>query len=178
VEDRIAVRVGTLSKAVGTLGGFALGPKMLTDWLWNNARTQMFSTALPPAVCAAACRGVELIQSEPWRRERVLALAQGFRADLLQLELPTPPGGVGPIVPIVLGDAEVTLRVAKELEDAGFLVAAIRPPTVPPGTSRLRITLTAAHTGEDLQGLIAQLAKSAARLRSDADLLMKEDPHE
>jgi 8-amino-7-oxononanoate synthase len=166
VEDRIAVRIGTLSKALGTLGGFALGPTVLTDWLWNNARTQMFSTALPPAVCAAARCALELIESEPWRRERVLALAQAFREELRQLGLQTPQGGIGPIVPVVLGDAQETLQVAKELEDAGFLVAAIRPPTVPRSTSRLRITITAAHTEEDLQALIAQLAKSTKPLKS------------
>jgi 8-amino-7-oxononanoate synthase len=160
VADRIAVRIGTLSKALGTLGGFAAGPKVLTDWLWNNARTQMFSTALPPAVCAAAGCALDLIEAEPWRRKRVLELAQAFREDLRTLGLPTPEGGIGPIVPVVLGDTQETLRVAKELEEAGFLVAAIRPPTVPCGTSRLRITITAAHTEEDRQGLIAQLAKS------------------
>jgi 8-amino-7-oxononanoate synthase len=178
VEDRVAVRIGTLSKAIGTMGGFVAGPKVLTDWLWNSARTQMFSTALPPAVCAAAICALGLIESEPWRRERVLALSEGFREALSQLGLQTPNGGMGPIVPIVLGDAEETLRVAKDLEEAGFLVAAIRPPTVPRGTSRLRITLTAAHTEEDLKGLTNQLAKSTARLRTKAALVMKDDPHE
>ncbi len=133
VEDRVAVRVGTLSKALGTMGGFVAGPKVLTDWLWNKARPQMFSTALPPAVCAAASQAVELIASEPWRRQHVLALAQWLRDELARLGLNTPPGGVGPIVPVILGDANETLRVAQEVEAAGFLVAAIRPPTVPPG---------------------------------------------
>lgn len=178
VEDRIAVRIGTLSKALGTLGGFVSGPKVLTDWLWNNARTQMFSTALPPAVCAAASCALDLIEAEPWRRERVLALAQAFREELKQIGLRTPGGGIGPIVPVVLGDAQETLRVAKELEDAGFLAAAIRPPTVPRGTSRLRITITAAHTEEDLQGLIAQLAKSTRSLKPAAASVMKDTPHE
>jgi 8-amino-7-oxononanoate synthase len=178
VEDRIAVRIGTLSKAVGTLGGFVAGPKVLADWLWNNARTQMFSTALPPAVCAAAICALEVIETEPWRRERVLALAKGFRDDLKQLGLETPPGGVGPIVPIVLGDAQFTVKVARELDDAGFLVAAIRPPTVPAGTSRLRITVTAAHSEEDLKGLIAHLGKSMKSLRPENATCMKDAPHE
>jgi 8-amino-7-oxononanoate synthase len=119
----------------------------------------MFSTALPPSVCAAACRAVELIELEPWHRQHVLQLAKRFRQALGQLGLETPPGGAGPIVPVILGDPEETLRIAQELEEAGFLVAAIRPPTVPRGTSRLRITLTAAHTDDDLKALIGQLAK-------------------
>jgi 7-keto-8-aminopelargonate synthetase-like enzyme len=178
VEDRVAVRIGTLSKAIGTMGGFVAGPKVLTDWLWNHARTQMFSTALPPAVCAAASQAVELIESEPWRRQHVVALAQWLRDELAQLGLNTPPGGVGPIVPVILGDANETLRVAQELEAAGFLVAAIRPPTVPRGTSRLRITLTAAHAKEDLQSLIVSLAKSTKSLRSRTVVAVKEIPHE
>jgi 8-amino-7-oxononanoate synthase len=161
VEDRIAVRVGTLSKALGTLGGFVAGPRPLSDWLWNKARTQMFSTALPAAVCAAACRAVEVIESEAWRRQRVLQLAQWFREELKKLGLETPSGGEGPIVPVILGDAQQTVRIAQELEEAGFLVAAIRPPTVPRGTSRLRITLTCAHTDDDIKSLITQLAKLA-----------------
>jgi 8-amino-7-oxononanoate synthase len=153
VEQRIAVRVGTLSKALGAMGGFVTGPKTLTDWLWNTARPGMFSTALPPAVCAAACRAVDLIEAEPWRRRQVLSLARSLQARLVELELQIPPGSVGPIVPVIVGTADETLQVAGALEEAGFLAAAIRPPTVPRGTSRIRITLTAAHTEDDLDSL-------------------------
>lgn len=160
VEDRIAVRVGTLSKALGTLGGFVAGPTKLTDWLWNQARSQMFSTALPAAVCAAACAAVEIIEHEPHRRQHVLALAETLRHRLLELGLTIPDHGIGPIVPVIFRDVEQTLRIARELEEAGFLVAAIRPPTVPRETSRLRITLTAAHTEEDVESLTAALLNS------------------
>ncbi len=161
VEDRIAVRIGTLSKALGTLGGFVAGSEILCDWLWNKARSQMFSTAFPPAICAAACRAVDLIEQEPWRRAHLLALANSLRERILDLGFEIPPGSVGPIVPVIFGEIEQTLQVARDLEEAGFLVAAIRPPTVPQGTSRIRITLTAAHIEEDVESLVRCLAKAA-----------------
>jgi 8-amino-7-oxononanoate synthase len=178
VENRIAVRVGTLSKALGTMGGFVAGSALLTDWLWNNARPNMFSTALPPAICAAACRAVELIESEPKRRRQVLALAWSLRDRLADLGLETPPGSVGPIVPVIFHDVHETLRVAHELEATGYLVAAIRPPTVPRGTSRIRITLTAAHSLTDLDGLVGVLANVTKRIQSQATLATKESFHE
>lgn len=159
VEDRVAVRVGTLSKALGTLGGFVTGPTELTEWLWNGARSQMFSTALPPTICAAACAAVEIIEQEPERRRHVLALADSLRQQLLELGFTIPEGGIGPIVPVIFRDVERTLKVARELEEAGFLVAAIRPPTVPNDTSRIRITLTAAHTMNDVESLVAVLKR-------------------
>ncbi len=161
VEHRIAVRVGTLSKALGALGGFVAGPAVLTDWLWNKARTQVFSTALPPAVCAAACRAVELMEELCDRRQSLLALAHLLRYELTKRGLEIPPDCVAPIVPVIVGDAEKAVRTARRLEQAGFLVAAIRPPTVPQGTSRIRITLTAAHTEEDVHRLVSELARAA-----------------
>ncbi len=166
VENRIAVRIGTLSKALGTLGGFVSGSEILCDWLWNKARSQMFSTALPPAICAAACRAVDLIEAEPWRREHLLELAKMFREQILDMGFKIPPGSVGPIVPVIFGEIEPTLIAAQDLEEAGFLVAAIRPPTVPRGTARIRITLTAGHTADDIESLVRCLAKSAELFRS------------
>ncbi|MCA9071305.1 MAG: 8-amino-7-oxononanoate synthase [Planctomycetaceae bacterium] len=162
-EDRVAVRVGTLSKALGTLGGFVAGPSELTDWLWNQARSQMFSTALPPAVCAAACAAVEIVEQEPERRRHVLALAETLRTQLLELGLSVPERVIGPIVPILFREVDQTLTVARQLEENGVLVAAIRPPTVPQGTSRIRITLTAAHNREDVSNIIKILASSKGR---------------
>ena len=86
-EDRVAVRIGTLSKAVGCLGGFVAGSSVLIDLLRNSARTQMFSTALPPAICAAACRSLEIIRSEPERKETLHQLAELLRAELLHFDL-------------------------------------------------------------------------------------------
>ncbi len=154
VEDLVAVRIGTLSKAVGTMGGFVAGSAELCEWLWNMARSQMFSTSLPPAICAAANKAVELIQEEPWRRERVLSLARMLRLRLTDLDFHLPPNGVAPIVPVIFRDVETTMHIARTMEEAGLLVAAIRSPTVQWGTSRIRITLTAAHTEEDVDSLV------------------------
>lgn len=156
VESRIAVRIGTLSKALGSLGGFVVGSSQLTDWLWNRARTQMFSTALPGPVCAAAVAALEIVKQEPERRQRSIQLAEELRIKLRDAGFDVP-AGVGPIVPVILGSPEWTLAAAEHLAESGYLVAAIRPPTVPQGTSRLRITVTAACTREDLAEMVAAL---------------------
>lgn len=156
VEARIAVRIGTLSKAVGALGGFVVGSTELTEWLWNRARPQMFSTALPAPLCAAATAALEIITQEPARRQRVIALTETLRTRLRDQGFDVPPG-LGPIVAVILKSPEWTLSAAAHLETAGFLVAAIRPPTVPQGTSRLRITVTAACEEADLDGLVTAL---------------------
>jgi len=166
VEDRIDVRVGTLSKALGSLGGFVSGPHTLIDWLWNKARTQTFSTALPPSACAAAAAALDIIEREPWRRDHVHELAGRLRGQLQASGVPLVPQGVGPIFPIVLSDPRSALAAAAELECSGFLVAAIRPPSVPQGTSRLRITLNCAHSAEDvdrLAELLAEILSGAAQ---------------
>ena len=156
VESRIAVRSATLSKALGSLGGFVVGSQELTDWLWNRARTQMFSTALPVPLCAAALAALEIVNTEPDRRQRVIQLAEDLRGRLRDSGFEVPVGQ-GPIVPVILGSPEWTLDAAAHLAAAGYLVAAIRPPTVPQGTSRLRITVTAACTEQALSGLVAGL---------------------
>jgi len=160
VEHRVAVRVGTLSKAVGALGGFVAGPQFLVDWLWNRARTQIYSTALPPSVCAAAAKAIEIIEAEPFRRERVLHLAAEFRQQLNDAGIETVSSATGPIVPILLQTPDRAVQIARQLEEYGFLVGAIRPPTVPQGTSRLRITLNCGHSSADIRRLVAEL-KSA-----------------
>jgi 8-amino-7-oxononanoate synthase len=157
VEDRVAVRVGTLSKAIGSLGGFVAGPQVLIDWLWNSARTQIFSTALPPSCCAAACAALEIIRSEPERAARLQTLSDDLSSALYS-EVSLPPAVAGartPIVPVILDDPERAVRIAAQLERRGFLVAAIRPPTVPRGTSRLRITVSSGHEDRDLERLAA-----------------------
>ena len=158
-EHRVAVRVGTLSKAIGTLGGFVAGSQSLTDWLWNTARSQVFSTALPPVVCAAATASIEIIRTEPQRRQRLHALCSQLRSELSQRGIEPIANSVGPIIPIVIGDPERTVAVARELERRGFLVAAIRPPTVPPGTSRLRLSLTTAFDASDIVALANALSE-------------------
>ena len=140
VDHRIAVRIGTLSKAIGAQGGFVAGSQLLIDYLWNRSRTQIYSTALPPAICAAATAAVEIIQTEPERRQQLQHVSLTFREQLHSEGVEWLAGSVGPIVPIVLNEPNAAIAVASRLLNEGFLVGAIRPPTVPKGSSRLRIT--------------------------------------
>ncbi|MBX6312017.1 MAG: 8-amino-7-oxononanoate synthase [Isosphaeraceae bacterium] len=156
VAERVHIRVGTLSKALGSLGGFVAGSRRLIDHLIHRAPTLIYSTALPAAAAAAACEALAIAQAEPWRRARVRALGESLRRSLVTLGLDVIPS-VGPIVPVRLGAPERAVAWADRLRDRGFLVPAIRPPTVPQGTSRLRISLTAAHTEEDLASLVQAL---------------------
>lgn len=158
VEHRIAVRIGTLSKAVGALGGFVAGSQALIDFLWNSARSQIYSTALPPAVCAAAEMALTIIQTEPERRQRLHQLSDHLRRQLQNHDVAILPASTGPIVPIVLHDPQRAVQVAKRLEQGGFLVGAIRPPTVSQGTSRLRISMSTAHNEQR----VADLAHAVA----------------
>ena len=155
VEERVAIRIGTLSKAIGTLGGFVACSSSVRDWLWHSARTQVFSTALPPAVCAAAAKSFGLIRSEPERRERLMGLSGKFRK-LMAGRLSA--DGEGPIIPLRLEHPDLTLQIAADLLDAGFLVGSIRPPTVPHGTSRLRICMTAACGVDEVERLAGLLS--------------------
>ncbi|WP_298866244.1 aminotransferase class I/II-fold pyridoxal phosphate-dependent enzyme, partial [uncultured Gimesia sp.] len=125
---------------------------------------QIYSTALPPAICAAACKALEIIQAEPDRRRLLHA-----NAEFLRMELQNIPGvnvveSSGPIIPVILKDPDLTMQIAAELQQAGFLVGAIRPPTVPEGTSRLRISITCAHQRDDLERFLKALDRSLARI--------------
>lgn len=164
-EDRVAVRIGTLSKSVGALGGFVAGSHHLIAWLRNSARTQVFSTALPPAVCAAAVRSVELIQSEPERRTRLHMLSDLLRDELTRFGLVPLETSCGPIVPIILGDPAETVRAAQRIEQQEFLVGGIRPPTVPHATSRLRISVTAAFNEQDIRALAVAVMRAVSEER-------------
>lgn len=163
MHDRNLVRVGTLSKAVGAQGGFVVGSQTLIDWLWNRGRTQMFSTALSPAACAAAQAAIEIIEQEPDRRRQLLRHCEAFRSMLQDRGLQAAPQSRGPIVPIVLGDEATVIRIANELESRGFLVGAIRPPTVPRGTARLRISISTAHDESILTALANAISEITRR---------------
>jgi len=159
VEECIAVRIGTLSKAVGCLGGFVAGSRKLTDYLWNAARPQVFSTALPPAVCAAAVAALDVLERSDWRRKRLHELADRLRNRLKNGGIPIPANCVAPIVPVVIGEPSAAVEIARRLEQHGFLVPAIRPPTVSRGTSRLRISLSCAHSMDDVDQLAAAITE-------------------
>ena len=156
VAGRVPIKAGTLSKALGSVGGFVAGSRRLIDRLVNHARPLIYSTALPPAALAAARAALGLIGAEPWRRERARALGAGLRARLMEDGFDVGLSA-GPIVPVLLGAPERALRLSDQLRAQGFLVPAIRPPTVPPGTARLRISLTANHSDDDVSALASAI---------------------
>jgi 8-amino-7-oxononanoate synthase len=143
----VPLQMGTLSKALGAYGGYLCASAAVVELLRNRARTLIYSTGLPPAIVAAADTALALIEREPSYAARPLAKAKAFARGA---GLPEP---ASPIVPIVLGGAEVALAAARLLEEHGFLVAAIRPPTVPRQTARLRLTFTAQHPDDEVERL-------------------------
>jgi 8-amino-7-oxononanoate synthase len=160
IDGEIDVTVGTLGKAFGVAGAFVHGPATLTKYMLNRARSFVFSTAMMPGQAAAAREGVRIAQVEPERRDRVLANARCLHQTLRDAGI-TPLGRDADgqhIVPIVIGDQSTTMRVASMLASHGYLVGAVRPPTVPDGTSRLRVTVSAAHATAHIRGLVEMLA--------------------
>ena len=144
VEDRVDLRMGTLSKALGGLGAYVATSRAVADLLVSRARPFVYSTALPAALCAAAECAVDLVEHDPAPRERLWGHIHHFTDGLRALGLPAEPRSA--IFPVILGEPSRALDAAKRLREAGLLVKAIRPPTVPDGTSRLRFCLSAAHT--------------------------------
>ncbi len=157
VEDRVHIRVGTLSKALGSAGGYVAGDRRLIDWLANRARPYVFSTAPPAALAAAALAALDVVRDEPHRRRELLDRADSLRRTL---------GGQGwdvgssvsQIIPLVVGDARRAVALSQRLRDRGLFVPAIRPPTVPIGEACLRISLCWSHTGEMVDELVAALS--------------------
>lgn len=158
VEDRTDVRVGTLSKALGSIGGFVAGPRRLIDWLVNRARPYVFSTAMPAAACAATMVALDIVRDEPQRREQLLDRAASLRAALAEQGWDIGPSA-SQIIPIIVGQADRAVQLSAQLRREGFYVPAIRPPTVPDGQACLRVSLTFGHTEDDIQDLIAALAR-------------------
>ena len=143
--------MGTLSKAAGVYGGYIAGSRVLIDFLTTAARSFVFSTGLPPALCASAIAALEVMHAEPERGERALALAQRVTQ---ALGLPLAQSA---IVPVLFGTAERALAAAETLKEYGLLAVAIRPPTVPPNTARLRLAFSCEHTDAQVAALIAAL---------------------
>ncbi|HET9836140.1 MAG TPA: 8-amino-7-oxononanoate synthase [Rhodanobacteraceae bacterium] len=157
-QDEVPVLMATLGKALGGAGAFVAGSAGLIEGLTQFARTYVYTTALPPALAAATRAAMRIARTEDWRREKLVALIARFRDGARQLGLPLA-GSRTPIQPILLGDAETTMHAAAELEGAGVLVGAIRPPTVPAGSARLRITLSAGHEEADVDRLLDVLSR-------------------
>ena len=161
VETEVDVRVGTLSKALGCFGGFVVGNRQLIELILNRARTYIFSTAQPEAIANATLAALEIVQTEPERRQRLMKLSEQLRHRL------TVDGwnigtSTSQIVPIIIGAADPTMAMCDRLKELGFFVPGIRPPSVPPGKSLLRTSVTASHTRE----MIDRFCDALASLRT------------
>jgi len=155
--EQLPILVGTLGKAFGTFGAFVAGSEALIETLIQFARTYIYTTALPPAVAAASRASLHLIREEGWRRERLRALVQRFCHGAAQLAIPLLPSPT-PIQPVLIGDDQRAVAIGAGLHAMGYWVGTIRPPTVPRGSARLRITLSAEHSDADVDGLLEALA--------------------
>ncbi len=162
-SDDVPVLVGTLGKAFGSFGAFVAGSADLIEFLIQKARPYIYTTALPQPVAAATRAALRIAQREVWRRERVLALTDRFRRAAAALGVPIGDSST-PIQPVMLGSAGAAAQAQKDLMDAGFWVVAIRPPTVPRGSARLRVALSAGHTDDQVDGLAEALARVCARV--------------
>jgi 8-amino-7-oxononanoate synthase len=157
-EAQVPILMGTLGKAFGTAGAFVAGPEALIETLIQQARPYVYTTATPPALAEATRVALGIVEQEQWRRDRLLALVSRFRRDAAGLGLELMASDTA-IQPVLAGDVQQALAWSEALERAGILVTAIRPPTVPAGTARLRITFSAAHTDAELDRLLDALAK-------------------
>lgn len=155
--EQLPILMGTLGKGAGCFGAFVAGSEALIETLIQFARSYVYTTALPPAVAAATSAAIDLIGADGWRRERLRHLIARFRAGAEQLGLPLLPSPT-PIQPLLVGDARRALALSRSLARRGCWVSAIRPPTVPAGTARLRIALTAAHDEQQVDRLLDALA--------------------
>ena len=159
VDHSATLRVGTLSKALGSIGGFVVGDQRLIDWLYNRARPYVFSTAPPAAIAAAGLAALQIVRQEPERRQRVVSLAEGLRARLQARGWSTG-DSTSQIVPIRVGGPEAAVALSQRLAKLGVFAPAIRPPSVPEGESLLRISLSCAHSEEDLERLLEGLGEA------------------
>lgn len=152
------ILMGTLGKAFGVFGAFVAGDEPLIETLIQHARTYIYTTALPPAVAEATRASLQIVRSEKWRRERLQSLVDRFVEQATQMGLSLT-GARTPIQPVILGSPEAAVAASRTLRAQGILVPAIRPPTVAPGTSRLRITFSAAHEPAHVDRLLQALAQ-------------------
>ena len=165
-QDSAPIVMGTLGKAAGNAGAFVAGSKALIDYLTQFARTYIYTTGMPPAIAAGCVRALELMQELPLQQTLVARIAY-FRQRAAVLGLPLE-ASASAIQPLVLGCEKTVLRVSEALQASGYLVGAIRPPTVPAGTARLRITLSALHSEEQIDGLLNALNSALQREKNAA----------
>ncbi|WP_141432685.1 8-amino-7-oxononanoate synthase [Bacillus sp. 03113] len=147
------VVIGTLSKAIGTEGGFVAGSKVLIDFLLNHARTFIFQTALPPAICAASCAALEIIEESKDIRQLLFSNVKKMKIRLEEMGYIVK-GDLTPIIPVIIGDPKTAVIFAEKLQENGIYAPAIRPPTVPDGESRIRLTVTSDHGSKEIDYLL------------------------
>lgn len=164
VSDGVDLSMGTFGKALGSYGAYVAASRQIIHYLINRARSFIFSTALPPAVLGASLAAVEIVRAEPQLRRELLANTAFFKKELAAAGIGTDPEG-SQIVPLILGDSAVTLQAAEELRERGIYATAVRPPTVPAGSSRLRFSITRHHSREILATAAAVIAAVVTDIR-------------
>jgi 8-amino-7-oxononanoate synthase len=170
-QERLPILMGTLGKGIGSFGAFVAGSDTLIESLIQFARPYIYTTAMPPAVAAATLASLDLLTTESWRRDHLRDLITQFRLGAAQLNLPLMISNTA-IQPLLVGDESLAMMISESLEAEGVLVSAIRPPTVAVGQSRLRITLSAAHSSQDIDALLGALSRVVpAELRSASQAL-------
>ena len=153
LANKVPIQMGTLGKALGSFGAFVAGGRSLIDYLVNRSRSFIFSTALPPMVCAASIAALDILDREPERRQTLRINRKRFVKGLLSLGIAIADSGT-PIVPLMIVDSEKALTISEKLMEYGIYAAAIRPPTVPENAARIRTTMTATHTAEDIDNAL------------------------
>ena len=168
MHGRVDVQVGTLSKAIGALGGYVCGSRDLIDFLYHRARPFLFSTSHPPSVTATCIAAFDLLESEPERIERLWGNTRYFKAELGKMGFDiggvTTPASETPITPIIIGDGRMTMDFSKALFDAGVMATGIAFPTVPEGKARIRTIMTSEHTKEQLNQALETLDRVSKKL--------------
>jgi len=158
LHEQVTAQMGTFGKALGSAGAFVAGSRALVELLVNRARSFIYTTAVPPPAVAAAAAALDIVEREPERRQRLLRQAADLRIRL-QAQGLTVPAGESPIIPVIVGGSRHALDWSRALLRHGVFVQAIRPPTVPPGTARLRVAVMATHTARDLAYAVDAFAK-------------------
>jgi 8-amino-7-oxononanoate synthase len=170
VGERVAVQMGTLGKALGGFGAYVAASAEVVDHLVNRARPLIYTTALPPPTVAAALAALELVKGEPWRRDALRANARRLARGLRATGYEVPGADDSHILPVIVGDADETMALSGQLLERGVFAHGIRPPTVPPGTSRIRATVMATHSDADIDQAIEAFAAARAAGREAPDI--------
>ncbi len=167
VKSRIAIQMGTLGKALGAFGAYVAAADDIVDHLVNRARPFIYTTALPPSIVAAAVAALDLVRTEPWRRDVVRANARRLNRGLRAVGYDVPGADDSHILPVLVGDADETMALSRNLLDHGIFAHGIRPPTVPVGTSRIRATVMATHSDADIDAAV-EAFRRAGEATSDS----------